>query len=420
MMEKTKLKLGFIPLTDCAPLVIAKEKGLFDKYRLDVELVKEASWANIRDKVAIGTLDGAQMLATMPIAASLGIGGISSPMLTAMMMDLNGNAITVSNALYARIQKLAPDSLQQRPITANGLKIVIEENKRAAGERMRFAMVFPTSTHNYELRYWLASAGIDPDRDIELIVIPPSQMVENLASGNIDGFCVGEPWNSLAVQQGLGHTLITKYEIWNNSPEKVFGVTREWAQQHPETHKAILKALLEAARWLDESEANRIDAAELLSREDYVNADAEVIKMSMTGTFCYGLEDAPVPMDDFNVFHRYTANFPWLSHAVWFMSQMVRWGQIAQPLAFEKIAAEIYRPDIYREVMQELGEPYPVSDYKSEGVHDKKWTLKESAQALQMGADAFFDKQDFHHDSLFEYLAAVNIKHPVFDLDKLK
>lgn len=414
------MKLGFIPLTDCAPLVVALEKGLFEKQQLDVELVKEVSWANIRDKVAIGALDGAQMLATMPIAATLGIGGLASPMLTAMTMDLNGNAITVSAALYDRIKVLAPDSLQQRPVTAAGLKTVIDENKNAGGERLRFAMVFPTSTHNYELRYWLASAGIDPDADIELIVIPPPQMVENLDSGNIDGFCVGEPWNSLAVERGLGHTLITKYEIWNNSPEKVFGVTREWAEQHPGTHKAILKALLEAARWLDDSEANRIHAAELLSREEYVSADAEVIKMSMTGTFRYSRDETPAPMDDFNVFHRYAANFPWLSHAVWFMSQMVRWGHILQPLAFDRLAGEIYRPDIFREIMQELGEPVPSTDYKNEGLHAEPWALDGSKHPLLMGADTFFDNKPFQPDRLFDYLDALAIKHPAFDLAKLK
>lgn len=419
-MEKTNLKLGFIPLTDCAPLVVAQEKGLFEKHQLDVELNKEVSWANIRDKVAIGALDGAQMLATMPIASTLGIGGPATPMLTAMMMDLNGNAITVSTALYERIHSLAPGSLQQRPVTAAGLKTVIEANKTTGGERLRFAMVFPTSTHHYELRYWLASAGIDPDTDIELIVIPPPQMVENLASGNIDGFCVGEPWNSLAVQRGLGHTLITKYEIWNNSPEKVFGVTAEWAERHPLTHKALLKALLEAARWLDESEANRVEAAEWLAREEYVNTEVDVIKMSMTGTFRYSRDETPVPMDDFNVFHRYSANFPWLSHAVWFMSQMIRWGHILQPLAIEKLAAEIYRPDIFRDVMQELGEAYPSLDYKSEGMHAGQWTLAEANRPLLMGADTFFDNKPFQPERLFDYLQAQAIKHPAFDLNSMQ
>ena len=415
-----KLQLGFIPLTDCAPLVIAKEKGLFDKYRLDVELVKEASWANIRDKVAIGALDGAQMLATMPIAATLGIGGITTPMLTAMVMDLNGNAITIANLLYDRIQTLAPETLQQRPISAAGIKAVIEANQKAGGERLRFAMVFPTSTHNYELRYWLASAGIDPDRDIELIVIPPPQMVENLASGNIDGFCVGEPWNSLAVKRGLGHSLITKYELWNNSPEKVFGVTHEWAEQNPDAHKAVLKALLEATQWLDASEANRLEAAEILSRSDYVDTEVDVIKMSMTGSFQYSPDQAAVPMADFNVFHRYSANFPWLSHAVWFLGQMIRWGHIREPLDIKQVAASIYRPDIFRQVMQDMGQAYPLLDYKEEGTHTGPWNLEQEGGQLGLGADAFFDKRPFRADELFAYLNELPIKHLAIDLESLK
>ena len=264
-LEKTELTLGFIPLTDCAPLVVAKEKGYFDKYGLKVTLSKETSWANIRDKVALGILDGAQMLAGMPLAMSLGIGPMAKPMVTAFSMDLNGNAITVSNALFARMQQADPQSMMKKPLSAHALKKVIEENRKAGGEPLTFAMVFPYSTHNYELRYWMAAAGIDPDKDVRLVVVPPPQMVGQLEKGTIDGYCVGEPWNAQAGQAGLGHTLITKYEIWNNSPEKVLGVTQEWAEQYPNTHRALLMALLEASRWLDELQ-NRLDAAAMISR----------------------------------------------------------------------------------------------------------------------------------------------------------
>lgn len=415
-----KLKLGFIPLTDCAPLVLAKTMGLFEKYDLDVELVKEVSWANIRDKVATGALQGAQMLASMPISASLGVGGIATPMLTAMVMDLNGNAITVSRKLYDRINVLAPDSLTTRPITALGLKAVIDDNNKAKFPRLRFAVVFPTSTHNYELRYWLASAGIDPDTDVEIIVIPPQQMVENLRSGNIDGFCVGEPWNSQAIKQGLGHSLITKYEIWNNSPEKVFGVTREWAEHNEETHLSAIKALLEAAKWLDASKKNRLEAAEILSHEEFINTDIDIIKMSMTGTFQYNPNTESVPMNDFNVFYRYSANFPWYSHALWLMSQMIRWGHIRQPFEINKLVKEIYRPDIYREAMLMLGETVPATDYKNEGEHSKAWSLSTNTEALSMGSDSFFDGKKFTSDNILAYLEGFAIKHPSFDLKLFK
>ena len=190
-LEKRELTLGFIPLTDCAPLVVAKEKGYFEQYGLDVALSKETSWANIRDKVSIGILDGAQMLAGMPIAMSLGICPMAKPMVTALSMDLNGNAITVSNELFNRMQEIDPKGMAERPISARALKRVIEADKAAGQEPLTFAMVFPFSSHNYELRYWMAAAGIDPDKDVRLVVVPPPQMVGNLEKGAIDGYCVG-------------------------------------------------------------------------------------------------------------------------------------------------------------------------------------------------------------------------------------
>ncbi len=415
-----KIKLGFIPLTDCAPLVMAREKGLFEKYQLDVELVKEVSWANIRDKVAAGTLDGAQMLATMPIAATLGVGGPVIPMLSAMVMSLNGNAITISNKLFEQIRTIDRSCLTENPIMATGLKKVIESQKMAGKSKLRFAIVFPTSTHNYELRYWLASAGIDPDNDIELLVIPPQQMVDNLASGNIDGFCVGDPWNGLAVQQGLGHTLITKYEIWNNSPEKVFAVTQDWAEQNQETHKSILKALLEATKWLDADIANRQQTAHILSKEAYVNTNVDVIELSMTGTFQYDQESALVTMADFNVFHRYSANFPWRSQAVWWISQMIRWGHIREIFSIHEAVKAIYRPDIYRSAIDELGEIAPDGDYKTEGGHSGIWRLETENGPLTMGPDIFFDAKVYNAEDLADYLLSFDIQHPVIDVPRLR
>ena len=410
-----KIRLGFIPLSDCAPLVIAQELNIFEKYDLEVELVKETSWANIRDKVVTGALHGAQMLASMPISATLGVGGIETPMLTTMVMNLNGNAITVSKHLYEAIQKAAPETLTSRPVTAAGLKTIISENSKTGRPRLRFAVVFPTSTHTYELRYWLASAGIDPDSDIEIIVIPPQQMVENLRSGNIDGFCVGEPWNSLAIREGLGHCLITKYEIWNNSPEKVFAVTREWAEKNTDTHYRIIKALLEAGRWLDASTENRLQAAEILSQSEYINVDADVIKMSMAGTFQYSSTTSPLSVPDFNVFYRYSANYPWRSHAIWLISQMIRWGHIREAIDIHAMAAEIYRPDLYRQALAGFGTQIPSQDFKNEGLHDEPW--EDDTQQLQLGADSFFDGKQFKHEQVREYLQSFAIKHLAYELN---
>jgi nitrate/nitrite transport system substrate-binding protein len=417
-LEKTAITLGFIPLTDCAPLVIAQEKGWFAKYGLDVTLSKETSWANIRDKVALGILDGAQMLAPMPLAMSLGIGPIHKPMVTAFTMDLNGNAITVSNSLYERMQRADAAAMAERPLSARALKAVLDADRKAGRPPLTFAMVFPESTHNYELRYWMAAAGIDPERDVRLVVVPPPQMVGQLERGSIDGYCVGEPWNAQAVQAGIGRTLITKYEIWNNSPEKVLGVTQEWAEQYPNTHHALLLALLEAGRWLDEPD-HRIEAAALIARSVYVNAPEHVVRMSMTGTFQYAADEMPRALPDFNVFHRYAANFPWRSHAVWFLTQMLRWGQFDRAIDLQAVAAAVYRPDLYRQAASQLGLPCPGIDYKTEGRHTAVWKLYEGESSLPMGADRFLDGRLFDPSQPLEYLRGFDVQHMQADTDQL-
>lgn len=417
-LEKTKLTLGIIPLTDCAPIVIAHEKGYFKKYGLETTISKEASWANIRDKVSLGALDGAHMLAGMPIAATLGVGAIAKPTITAYSMDLNGNAITVSNELFDKMMKADPESMKQSPISAKALKKVIDEEKKAGKEPLTFAMVFPVSTHNYQLRYWMASAGIDPDNDVRLIVIPPPQMVANLNAKNIAGYCVGEPWNERAVTMGIGKILITSYEIWNNNPEKVFGVTQEWVDKNPNTHKALLMAMIEASQWMDKPE-NRMEVVKIISDKSYVNAPIDVVKMSMTGTFQYQKEQSAKPLADFNVFNRYAATFPWRSHAEWFISQMIRWGQIEKPINVKTTAESIYRPDLYREAAKALGVAYPTIDLKTEGTNSKPWTLNDATSPIQMGSDIFFDGKVFDSKKIVEYISSFDVKSPKFNLDEL-
>lgn len=407
-LEKVKLNLGIIPLTDCAPIVIAKEKGFFAKYGLDVAISKEASWANIRDKVAIGALDGAHMLAGMPIAASLGVGALPKPTVTAFSMDLNGNAITVSNDLYERMMKADPEAMKSSATSANALKKVIDQDKAAGKEPMTFAMVFPVSTHNYQLRYWMGAAGINPDQDVRLIVIPPPQMVANLRANNIMGYCVGEPWNERAVEMGIGRVIATSYEIWNNNPEKVFGVTQEWAEKNPKTHQAVIMGLLDAAQWMDKPE-NRMEVVKIISAASYVNAPEDVVKMSMTGTFQYTKAEKPKDLPDFNVFYRYAATFPWQSHAAWFITQMLRWGQIEKPLDIKKTAQSVYRPDIYREAAKALGLPAPTIDYKTEGTHKAPWSLKDATSPIAMGSDMFFDNMAYDPAKLVEYLESFKV-----------
>lgn len=409
-LEKTKLTFGFIPLTDCAPLVVAKERGYFGKAGLEVELSKETSWANVRDKVGIGILDGAHMLAPMPLAASLGLGPSEKPTVTALSLDLNGNAITVSQALYERMRELDPGALTHRPHSAQSLARVIAERKARGGKPLTFAVVYPLSTHAYELRYWLGAAGIDPDHDLNLVVVPPPQMVTQLRAGNVDGFCVGEPWNSVAVAEGLGRVLITNHELWNNNPEKVFGVNLEWAEQYPNTHRAVLTALLEAARWTDAHE-NRPTVAELIAQARYINAPVETVRQSMTGTFRYALDEPPVALPDFNVFFRFAATFPWRSHAVWFLTQMLRWGQIDRAIDIGAAADACYRPDLYRDAAKRLGLAVPHQDHKPEGMHARGWMLTEASSPIAMGPDRFFDGRRFDPTDPIDYLAGFDVHH---------
>lgn len=417
--EKTRLKFGIIPLSDCALLVMALTKGYFAKYGLEVSLLREVSWANIRDKVQTGLLDGAQMLAPMPIASTLGIGGAKKSMITAFNIGLNGNGITVSNRLYQCMLEAEPSTAGAAELTANALKKVVDADKDAGRKPLTFAMVFPFSAHNYQLRYWLASAGIDPDSDVHLTVVPPPQMVEHLEDKSIDGFCVGEPWNEVAVARGTGRTLLINYTVWNNSPEKVFGVTSEWAERYPNTHKAVLMALMETAEWLDRPES-RLEAVETISSERYVNVAVDIVKMSMGGTFRSARDETPRPMPDFNVFHRYAANYPWLSQAEWFITQMYRWGQLQEPLNIRQLAAQVYRPEIYREVAMALSKPYPLITHKLEGTHAENWTLREASRPIPMGADRFIDNRVYDPSDLIAYINGFEINGVKVDREELE
>lgn len=362
-VEKDELKFGFIKLTDMAPLAVAKELGYFEDEGLYVTLEPQANWKVLLDRVITGELDGAHMLAGQPLAATIGY-GTKAHIVTPFSMDLNGNGITVSNEIWAMMKPHIPkqdDGRPVHPIKADALRPVVEAFKDE-GKPFKMGMVFPVSTHNYELRYWLASGGIHPgfysqtdvsgqiQADALLSVTPPPQMPATLEAGTIHGYCVGEPWNQQAVFKGIGVPVITDYEIWKNNPEKVFGLTKGFTEENPNTTLAITKALIRAAKWLDEDDnANRPEAVEILSRSEYVGADAEVIANSMTGTFEYEKGDKrSVP--DFNVFYRYYATYPFYSDAIWYLTQMRRWGQIAEHQNddwYHDVAKTVYRPDLY-------------------------------------------------------------------------
>jgi len=362
-VEKPQLKLGFIKLTDMVPLAIAYEKGYFEDEGLFVTLEPQANWKVLLDRVIDGELDGAHMLAGQPIAATIGF-GTKADVVTAFSMDLNGNATTVSNEVWSLMQRHVgkdADGKPAHPISAAALKPVVQQFK-AQGKPFKMAMVFPVSTHNFELRYWLAAGGLHPGfyspsdvsgqigADVQISVTPPPQMPATLEAGTINGYSVGEPWNQQAIFRNVGVPVVTDYEIWKNNPEKVFGVTKAWAAKNPNTHLAVVKALIRAAMWLDaENGANRKEAAEIISRPQYVGADMQVIANSMTGTFEYAKGDVR-SLPDFNVFFRYFATYPYYSDAIWYLTQMRRWGQIPEARPdqwYHDTAKQVYLPDIY-------------------------------------------------------------------------
>jgi len=387
--EKEELKFGFIKLTDMAPIAIAYENGYFEDEGLYVTIEAQANWKVLLNGLIDGSLDGAHMLAGQPIAATMGF-GTKAHIITPFSMDLNGNAITVSNEIWKQMKPNIPkraDGKPVHPIKADALKPVIK-SYQDQGKPFNMGMVFPVSTHNYELRYWLAAGGIHPgyyaphkgdtsgqiDGDAILSVTPPPQMPSTLEAGTIYGYCVGEPWNQQAVFKGIGVPVITDYEIWRNNPEKVFGLTADFAKKYPNTTIRLTRALIRAAMWLDEdNNANRPAAVKILSQSNYVGADYDVIANSMTGTFEYEKGDKrDVP--DFNVFFRYNATYPYYSDAIWYLTQMRRWGQISEEKSdqwYKDLAAKVYRPDIYQQaaeslIKDKLADPKDFPDFSTE------------------------------------------------------
>ncbi len=415
--EKEELKLGFIKLTDMAPLAVAYEKGYFEDEGLYVTLEAQANWKVLLDGVIDGQLDGAHMLAGQPLGATIGF-GTQSHIITAFSMDLNGNGITVSESVWAEMKKRIPHEGGRpvHPIGAEYLRPVVDQYKRE-GRPFKMGMVFPVSTHNYELRYWLAAGGIHPgyyaphkgdisgqiSADALLSVTPPPQMPATLEAGTIDGYCVGEPWNQQAVFKGIGVPVITDYEIWPNNPEKVFGVSKDWADKYPNTHIRLVKALIRAAIWLDENDnANRKEAARMLSSPSYVGADYEVIANSMTGTFEYEKGDKRA-VPDFNVFFRYFATYPYYSDAVWYLTQMRRWGQISERKPdswYVDIAKRVYRPDIYMQAALEL---------VSEGKIDRASFPADDEDGFREAHDQFIDKVLFDGTKPNDYIDSFDI-----------
>lgn len=382
--EKQHLNLGYMRLSDSAPLIVAEKLGLYEKYGLDVTLHREVSWANIRDKLIAGSFDAAQMLAPMPLVITLGATGIRAPIVTGLVLSLNGNGITLAPPLWEKMSALSESPLQSRDpqATANAFAAALRDGGKK--QVMTLATVHLFSTHTLLLRMWLKAGGIDPDRDVRIIVLPPEQMVDSLAQGVIDGFCVGEPWNSIAVAYGVGVLASTGFDVWNNAPEKVLGVLEDWHTRNPGTHLRLRLALMEACQWLADMD-NREPVIELLSQPKYLDLPADYLRPSLTGHITQDRGETPRQQQNFHVFSRYNAGFPWRSQAELILHQCEPLlGKVFDANRIASITQQCFRTDLYRETARLLEQPAPDKDYKTEGSHDQPYLFSEG---IELGSD---------------------------------
>lgn len=344
------LRIGFIPLVDATALIVAADKGYMKEEGLDVELVREVSWSNVRDKLNIGLFDAAHLLAPVAIASSLGAGHVRVPLIAPFNLGLNGNAITVTKALYKALAAAAEGDLTDPEVSARALSAVVAARKRSGEPPLNFGMTFPFSTHNCQLRFWMASAGVDPDEDVRMIVLPPPYMVESIQNGHVDAFCVGAPWNSVAVDLGLAHILHFVSEILQRAAEKVLAVRQQWADENPKQLHALIRALALAADFV-EDERNREETCRILSAPHRINVAPEVIRRTLDGKLKVHPDGGIRESDRYLMVSRRGAGRPDRVQAAWLYAQMVRWGQTHLSNELLLQAQAVFRPDIYDEVL---------------------------------------------------------------------
>ena len=403
-MSLSDVTIGFLPLMDAALLIIAEERGFAANEGLHLNLVRETSWANIRDRLVVGHFDVAHMLAPMPIASNLGLNPVNAPMIAPMALGLGGNAVTVGAALWAQMAGEGASADLDAGRAGAALRRVVAGRTAAP---LRFGVVHPYSGHNYELRYWLAASGVRPDIDVEIVIVPPPLLPDALAQGSLDGFCVGEPWNSVAVAQGAAVLATAKSSIWRSSPEKVLGMTTKWAETQEPVLAALLAALYRASEWLGRDE-NLMEAARILSGPRYLAQPAELVQAGLSGKLALG-GAASAAVSDFFVPNARAATFPWQSHALWFYSQMVRWGQVAHSAQNARLAQDSYRPDIYRKLVGALGVPVPAANSKVEGALAQAHPVGVNRGKLMIGPDGFFDGRIFDPLELDAYIRGQNL-----------
>jgi nitrate/nitrite transport system substrate-binding protein len=353
--EKKEVRIGFIPLTDCSSVVMAAVQKFDEKYGIKIIASKEASWAAVRDKLVNGELDAAHVLYGLVYGLQLGIGGPQKDMNVLMALNNNGQAITLSN------------QLKDKGVTdgASLSKLVAKKEREYT-----FAQTFPTGTHAMWLYYWLAANGIDPFKDVKNITVPPPQMVANMRVGNMDGFCVGEPWNNRAIVDNIGFTATTTQDIWVDHPEKVLGTSADWVAKNPNTARAMTAAIIEAGRWIDASLSNKQKTAETVAQKSYINTDSEVIVARMLGRYNNGLGKTWDDKNAMKFFNDGAVNFPYLSDGMWFMTQHKRWGLLKEDVDYLAVAKKVNRIDIYKQAAAAVGVALPKSEMRTSKLID--------------------------------------------------
>ncbi len=350
MNAAKRIRIGFIPLVDATALIVAVDRGFAAEEGVDVELVREVSWSNIRDKLNIGLFDAAHLLAPVAIASSLGLGHVKVPIITAFGLGLNGNAITVSPALHAAMKSAADGDLADPMVSARALARVVMDRKARGEDALTFGMTFPYSTHNYHLRFWMAAGGVDPDQDVRLIVLPPPYMVESLANRHVDAFCVGAPWNSVAVDLGIGHILHFVSEIFQRAAEKVLAVRARWAEDNPDVFRRLVRAHGRAAAFVEDVN-NRDEVARILSGPDRIAVAPDVIRRTLDGRLKVAPDGTYRSSDRYLLVGRDGAARPDPVQAAWLYAQMVRWGQALLSKENLADATATFRPDLYDEIL---------------------------------------------------------------------
>lgn len=343
-MSLTKLRIGYIPLIDAATVIVAADHGFASAEDLDLELVREASWSNVRDKLNIGLFDAAHLLSPMAIASSLGVGHVRVPIVAPFNLGFNGNAITVSPRLYGALSQFADGDIADPKVSARALARVVAERRACGADPLTFGMTFPFSNHNYQLRFWMASGGVDPDEHVRLVVLPPPYMVESLASGHVDGFCVGAPWNSVAVETGIGRILHFGCEVVTRMSEKVLAVRESWARENAATLSALIRALSSAAAFIEQPE-NRTTVSEMVARR--LDIDTGLVARTLAGNLKIAPDGTTRESGRYIMVGRSCATRPDPVQALWLYAQFARWGQAPISEEMRDVAQSVFRPDLY-------------------------------------------------------------------------